>query len=121
MTQQPPLWALSGHSLQDELESALWLSGTKKESGGPRQPEPPRSVLCKLPVDDVVSQHLPVMVGIAKALFLRCPVFSGSTRKPALVLDYGRPLFEGVDVRDQHGSRIPSTIARFCSSLMPAE
>jgi len=61
------------------------------------------------------------VVGIAETLLLRSAVFSGSTREPTVVLADGRPLLKGIDIRDQQGSRIPSTIERFCSSLMPAE
>ena len=77
----------------------------------------------------------PVVRLIAEALGLGCQVRGLVGWNTALVDMDGHPFLEGLDVRDeagsavwvrlmmpsQSGSLIPSTISRFCASLMPAE
>ena len=82
----------------------------------------------------------PVMSLITEALSLRCEVLSLIGWNTTLMDLDGHPFLKGSDIRDQGrvscrgsayecaspsllraGSLMPSTIARFCSSLIPAE
>jgi len=78
----------------------------------------------------------PVVGLIAEALGLRCEVLGLLCWNAPLVDMDGHPFLESLDVRDeawigsggsahqltsQSGSLMPSTISRFCASLMPPE
>ena len=91
-----------------------------------------RYALPNPPVDDVVGKGGPVVLGRGEALGAGCKVFCCLSAKPTIVFGDGSPFLEGLDVRDDvalgsvghsapSGRRIPSMIARFCASLMPAE
>ena len=85
---------------------------------------------------DINPQPSPVVSLIAEALGLSCKVLGLVGWNATLVDVDGHPFLEGFDVRDQDrisycgwahdvpsqsGRRIPSTISRFCASLMPPE
>ena len=89
---------------------------------------------------NIHAEPRPVVGLTAETLGLRCEVLGLISGNAALMYVDGHSFFEGFDVRDEgwvccggsahevpshsllrSGSLIPSTISRFCASLMPAE
>ena len=85
---------------------------------------------------NVNPEPRPVVLPIFEALSLRRQILRVLPGETTVILSYSSPLLEGLDVRDedwigsggsahqlpsQSGSLMPSTISRFCASLMPPE